>query len=195
MMSRSFLASSRGTPAYLPCERSWRIVVELFRRQNSRFWCYDFTVRGERFRGSTKETHKTAAQAMAAQLFTEVAVGKDYRTCRKAPQLSEFAIRFLSFVEKAKLADKSKDYLRNGWRLLEMTSIRGMRIDHINAEDVNALAFPGSAYNVNCALKTLRRMLNLAQEWRLITRVPTIKLAKEIGRSLLLNEDAEHQLL
>jgi hypothetical protein len=62
--------------------------VELFRRENSRFWCYDFTVRGERFRGSTKETNKTAAQAKAAQLFTEIAAGKDYRTRRKTPQLS-----------------------------------------------------------------------------------------------------------
>ena len=70
-----------------------------------------------------------------------------------------------------------------------------MRIDRIRAEDVDALAFSGSAYNVNCALKTLRRMLNLAQEWELIAKVPRIKLAKEIGRSLLLNEEAEHRLL
>jgi len=68
-------------------------------------------------------------------------------------------------VENAKLAQKSKDYLRNGCRLLERTTISGMRIDHITTEDVNALSFSGSAYNVNCALKTLRRMLNLAQEW------------------------------
>jgi integrase len=169
--------------------------VELFKRKNSRSWQYDFTVRGERFRGSTKESNKTAAQAKAAHLFTELAAGKDYRTCRKAPQLAEFAIRFLSFVENAKLAEKSKDYLRNGWRLLEGTSIPGMRIDRIRAEDVDALAFSGSAYNVNCALKTLRRMLNLAQEWDLIAKVPRIKLAKEIGRSLLLNEEAERRLL
>ena len=31
-------------------------------------------------------------------------------------------------------------------------------------------SFSGSAYNVNCALKTLRRMLHLAQEWGLIGR-------------------------
>jgi integrase len=70
-----------------------------------------------------------------------------------------------------------------------------MRIDRIRAEDVDALSFSGSAYNVNCALKTLRRILNLAQEWELITKVPKIKLAKEIGRSLLLNEEAERKLL
>lgn len=98
-------------------------------------------------------------------------------------------------MENTKLADKSKDYLRNGWRLLAATSIGGMRMDRISTEDVNALSFPGNAYNINCALKTLRRMLNLAREWELITKVPKIKLAKEIGRSLLLNEEAERKLL
>ncbi len=70
-----------------------------------------------------------------------------------------------------------------------------MRIDRISVEDVNGLTFPGSAYNSNCALKTLRRMLNLAQEWELVPKVPKIKLAKEIGRSMLLNEEAERKLL
>jgi integrase len=169
--------------------------VDLFRRKNSHCWWYDFTVRGKRFRGSTKERNKTAASAKAAQLLTEIAAGRNHHCGRKAPQLSEFAVRFLTYVDNAKLADKSRGYLRNGWRLLEKTSIPGMRIDHIRSEDVNALAFPGSAYNVNCALKTLRRILNLAQEWELIAKVPKIKLAKEIGRSILLNEEAERKIL
>src|SRR3954451_8745495 len=129
MMSRSFLTLSRGTPAYLPCERSWRILVELFRRKNSKCWWYDFMVRGERYRGSTKQTTKTAAQARAAQIFTELANGSAYRTGRKVPYLSEIGVRFLTFVDNAKLADKSKAYLRNGWRLLQGTNIPAMRMD------------------------------------------------------------------
>ena len=38
-------------------------------------------------------------------------------------------------------------------------------------------------------------MLHLAQEWGLITKVPRIKLAKELGRNLLLNDEAERKLL
>ena len=68
-------------------------------------------------------------------------------------------------------------------------------MDQIRTEDVNALGFPGNAYNINCALKTLRRMMNLAQEWGLIAKVPRIKLAKELGRNLLLNDEAERKLL
>jgi integrase len=168
--------------------------VEIAKRRSSQYYWYDFAVRGERYRGSTKETSKTAAYAKAAKLFTEIAEGKN-RRYRKAPVLSEFADRFVAFVENAKLAEKSRSYLQNGWRLLRQTSIAGMKMDQISTADVNTLTFPGSAYNANCALKTLRRMMNLAREWEEIARVPTIKLAKEHGRSLLLNEEAESRLL
>jgi len=46
------------------------------------------------------------------------------------------AKRFMSYVDNAKLADKTKSYLRNGWRLLEQTNIASMRLNHITAEDV-----------------------------------------------------------
>ena len=168
--------------------------MEIAKRKNSRYYWYDFVIRGERYRGSTKETSRTAAYAKAAKLFTEIAEGKN-RYYKKSPVLSEFADRFLAFVKNAKLADKSKRYLQNGWRLLRQTRIAGMKMDQIRTEDVNALTFPGSAYNVNCALKTLRRMMNLAQEWELAVKVPRIKLAKEYARSLLLNDEAERKLL
>jgi integrase len=80
-------------------------------------------------------------------------------------------------------------------RLLRQTRIAGMKMDRIGTEDVNALTFPGSAYNINCALKTLRRMMHLAQEWEQVVKVPRIKLAREYGRNLLLNDEAERKLL
>jgi hypothetical protein len=152
--------------------------VELFRRKNSRAWWYDFTVRGERFRGSTKESNKTAAQAQAARLLTDIVESRNLHCGKKAPMLSAFADRFLAYLANAKLADNSKTYLRSGWKLLEQTRIVGMRMSYIRTEDIDALTFPGSAYNVNCALKTLRRMLNLGYEWGLIARVPKIRLMK-----------------
>jgi len=38
-------------------------------------------------------------------------------------------------------------------------------------------------------------MLNLAHEWGLIGAVPRMRLMKEIGRSLHLDEEAERKLL
>jgi hypothetical protein len=98
-------------------------------------------------------------------------------------------------------------HLRNGWRLLEQTSIVGMRMDRITAEDVDALPLPGGPYNINCALKTLRRMFrwclkfktvpmfHKAEEWGLIAKVPKLKLLKELGRTLRLDQEAELKLL
>jgi integrase len=239
MMWRIFLITSRGTPMFLPCERSWRTGVELFRKKNSRYWWYDFVVRGERFRGSTKETKKPAASAKAAQILNQIADGQRPAINKKAPVLGDLAVRFLAYVENSKLAEKSKTYLRSGWKLLSGTEVstttgftglnkvcdsldarkRGrfcniaplnrpvilkgltkcnsrMRINHITAEIIDRLEFPGSAYNVNCALKTLRRMLHLAKkQWGLIAMVPEIKLAQEPGRSLRLDDESERKLL
>jgi integrase len=114
---------------------------------------------------------------------------------RKAPSLQAFSIRFLSWVESATLADKSKAYYGNGWRLLSTTEIVGMRLDHVTKDDVEALSFSGSASNANCAVRTLRRMLHKAEEWNLVARVPKFKLRTEHGRRLRLDDDAEQKLL
>jgi integrase len=114
---------------------------------------------------------------------------------RKAPSLQKFSIQFLSWVESATLAGKSKAYYGNGWRLLAMTKIVGMRLDHITKDDVEGLGLSGLASNANCALRTLRRMLHKAEEWNLIARVPKFKLRTEHGRRLRLDDDAEQRLL
>jgi integrase len=79
--------------------------------------------------------------------------------------------------------------------MLKATPIAEMRIDRITADDVETLRFPDSPSNANCALRTLRRMLHKAEEWKLIYRVPKFKLLKERGRSLRLDADAEARLI
>jgi integrase len=106
----------------------------------------------------------------------------------------EDALPVVPYLDNAKLAEKTKSYHRNGWRLLEQTSIACMRLNHITAEDVDALPLPGGPYNINCAL-TLRRMLHKAEEWGLIAKVPKLKLMKELGRTLRLDQEAERKLL
>lgn len=61
------LDSFGGTHELLPCGLLRGVLVKLFRKSNSKYCCYDFTVRGERYRGSTKETKETRAQKAAAQ--------------------------------------------------------------------------------------------------------------------------------
>ncbi|PYX78559.1 MAG: hypothetical protein DMG70_31160 [Acidobacteria bacterium] len=70
-----------------------------------------------------------------------------------------------------------------------------VRLDEIGGDCIDRLKIPRSSANANCALRTLRRMLHKAEEWKLISRAPKIKLMKEPGRSLSLDDAAERKLL
>jgi len=168
--------------------------VELFEKQNSKFYWYDFTVRGKRYRGSTKQTVRVKAEKVAALKLAE-AMGEHNPLDRKVPTLMEYSSRFLEWVSTARLAPGSRTYYRYGWKLLQNTAIVGMKLDHITNDDAEALRFPASAANGNTALRTLRRMLRKAKEWKLIRYAPEFKLFKETGRTLKLDDEAERKLL
>jgi integrase len=194
MMSLFFLNSSGRTHELLPCGLQWRNLVELLRKKNSKFYWYDFTVRGQRYRGSTKETNSTRAGTIAALKLSKAIEGADPLP-RKAPGLLKFGSRFLEWVKNAPLEQMTRTYYQTGWRLLNTTPIVEMRLDRITADEVETLRFPDSPSNANCALRTLRRMLHKAEEWKLIHRTPKFKLVKEHGRSLRLDADAEAKLI
>jgi hypothetical protein len=79
---------------------------------------------------------------------------------QKVPTLAGFSNRFFNWLEWLP-ADRppnrpTRRYYRVGWQLLESTSIAGMKLDHITAD--NALTIEGSsAANTNNALRRLRR--------------------------------------
>jgi integrase len=83
----------------------------------------------------------------------------------------------------------------NGWRLLKATAFAGLRVNQITGDFAEQLRFPGSAANANCALRTLRRMPHKAEEWKTIGHAPKIKMMKEHGRHLRLDDEAEKRLL
>lgn len=166
----------------------------LYDKGDSKYLWYDFMVGGKRYRGSTKETNPKRAAAIEAIKFAQALEGKTPLP-KKAPILLTFSERFLAWVENAKLEPKSKKYYKDGWRLLSETKLAGMRLDAITNDDVDTVSFPGSAANINCALRTLRRMLHRAEDWKLLTGAPSIKLVKEHGRSLKLSEDSEKKLI
>jgi integrase len=168
--------------------------VKLFKKKKSQFYWYDFTVRGERFRGSTQETKAARASKIAGLKLAAALEGSDPLD-RKAPTLREFSRTFLEWVKTARLEPQSQRYYRNGWRLLERTAIVGMRMDRITADAIEALRFPGSASNGNNALRTLRRMMHKAKEAKLIRELPEFKLFKENGRAFRLGDEAEQRLL
>jgi hypothetical protein len=102
---------------------------------------------------------------------------------RKVPTLRELSSRFLEWVSTARLVPGSRNYYRNGWKLLQNTPVAGMKLGQITTDDAEALRFPGSPANGNNALRTLSRMLSKAKEWKLLRYVPEFKLFKETGRT------------
>jgi integrase len=168
--------------------------VKIFKKPKSRFYWFDFTVRGQRYRGSTGETKAVRATKVASmKLARAMEHGDLFPT--KPTALAEFSERFLSWLDDTRLEEKTLKFYKNGCRLPKVTSIFNMRLAEITTEDAERLKFPGSAANANCALRTLRRMLHKAEEWKLIARAPKIKLMKEHGRSLRLDDVAEDKLL
>lgn len=168
--------------------------MKLFRKLKSKFYWYDFTVRGHRYRGSTQETRSVRALQIASLKLASVIERTDPLPTKPAV-LQEFANRFLGWVNDSRLEEKTRKFYRNGWRLLKSTSVAVLRIDQITSDCAEQLKFPGSAANANCALRTLRRMLHKAEEWKAIGHAPKIKMMKEHGRHLRLDDEAERKLI
>src|SRR5882724_9950495 len=194
MMSTFFWNIFRRTHELLPCGLQWKRLVKLFKKPKSKFYWYDFTVCGQRYRGSTNETKPARAAKVAGLKLTQSVENTDL-LLKKAPVLLEFSRRFLEWLDKVRLEDKTKTYYRDGWRLLKTTTIVNMRLDQITKDVIETLRFSGASSNANCALRTLRRMLHKAEEWKLIRHAPKLKLMKEYGCSLRLDEEAERKLL
>lgn len=149
---------------------------------------------GRRYRGTTKESVSSKARMIEAKLMQE-AKQRKLTVQRRTLTLAEFSKRFLDCVQTTRLEAKSKAYYATGWKMLANTSISGMRLAHITTGEAEALRFSHSASNANCALRTLRRMLGKAAEWGMIAAAPRIKLAKEYGRSAIIDSEAEFKLL
>jgi hypothetical protein len=71
-----------------------RKLVKLFKKSNSKFYWYDFTVRGCRYRGSTQETKSVRALQIASLRLASAMENTDPLPS-KPPVLGELAGRFL----------------------------------------------------------------------------------------------------
>jgi integrase len=114
---------------------------------------------------------------------------------KRAPTLRKLSDRFLQWVEDSNKAAKTKTYYRSGWRLLDATRLAGMILTEISSDDISMTRIPGGPSNVNCARRTLRRMLRMAQGWNLSRSSPRVPLVAEHFRRERLTADYENRLL
>ena len=52
--------------------------MKLFRKPKSKFYWYDFTVRGQRYRGSTRESNAAKAATLASLTLAQVVDGTSW---------------------------------------------------------------------------------------------------------------------
>src|SRR6266700_4898127 len=129
------------TRELLPCGPKWRKLVKLFKKQKSKFYWYDFTVGSRRYRGSTQETKSVRALQVASLKLASV-MGNNDALPSKPSVVQEFAQRFLDWVNRGRLEEKTRKFYRNGWRLLKDTSVAETRIDRITSDYSEQLKFP-----------------------------------------------------
>ena len=102
---------------------------------------------------------------------------------------------FEEWLDKTTLAANTKSDYKNGRHLILKTPLAGMQMDLITADDVETMNFHESPHSRNCAIRTLRRMLGKARDWKLVREVPRIKTAKVYPRDRMISLEDEKRLL
>lgn len=165
--------------------------MSIYRRGGT--WWYDFTIRGERYRGTTIATRKSEAAAIEASLkhqaLTEGLIN------RRPPRLLDFIPEFLTWnserEEAEQLKAKTVRYYKFGCQLLKKTPLSKMTLDRINGDEIQAVKLPGSNSYRNQALRTLSRILSYAETKKIIVRAPSIPLYHELGRESVIDAEDE----
>ena len=175
--------------------------MAIFKR--GRVYWFHFTFNGQHVQHSTKQGNPRVARQIEAAYRTKLAKGEvGIQERKKAPTLGGFASQFTDFIEvRCEAKPKTVIFYKGKLaRLLDFDFLADARLDQIDEALIERFVLarrkqvePGT---VNRELATLRRMLRLAQEWKLIDRVPRIRLLNgERIRDFVLNQRAEQAYL
>ena len=104
--------------------------MKLIKKPKSKFYWYDFTVRGRRYRASTQETRSVKALTIASLKLASIIENTDPLPSHTT-SLGDFAERFLDWVDTARLEEMTGKSYRNGWRLLKSTPVVQMRVNQL----------------------------------------------------------------
>jgi integrase len=171
------------------------------------YW-FEFTFKGNRIRESTHQGNQNVARQMMAARRTALAKGEvGIRDHVAVPALHEFASRFVAAIE-TQCANKPRTiafYKSKLAALLAYEPLASCALDRIDEARIDEYKQyrsrttsrrkkPLSAASINRELATLRRLLRLAEEWKVITRVPRIRLLSgEHQREFVLPHDREDE--
>jgi integrase len=165
------------------------------------YW-YKFMFNGKLVRESTKQGNDKVARQMEAAHRTSLAKGEvGIREKRSAPTLKDFLKHdFLPFAE-VKHASKplTYRYYKQGSDMLLKSAMAALPLDDITDQHAQAFAAKFSELSpsgINRGLRTLRRALNLAYQWKKMEKPIKIILAQgEHQRDRVLTADESTRYL
>ncbi len=159
------------------------------------YW-YKFMWQGKLVRESTKQGNDKVARQMEAAHRTSLAKGEVGIRERKAvPTLKEFLKQeFLPYVETRHVAKHNTlRYYTDGSAMLMKTELAGLRLDELTDQHAQQFARQHSCLSpsgINRGLRTLRRAMNLAFQWKRLEKPVKVMLATgERQRDRVLNEN------
>ncbi len=178
-------------------------------KRGDTYW-YEFQFNGERIQESAQTGNKDAARQIEAAHRVRLAKGEaGIHERPPVPTLAQFGPRFESAIvtlcaEKPATVSFYKEKLR---RLLADRRLSGARLNAIDEAAIDGYkqrrtrqasryGRPLSPASVNRELATLRRLLRLAQEWKVLDRVPRIRLLRgERNREFVLSHNLQPKYL
>jgi integrase len=166
------------------------------------YW-FEFVHNGKRYQRSTGVRNQREARQIEATVRSDLAKGEvGIVERKKAPTLQVFAKDFMAAVE-VRSAEKPATvgfYAAKLAQLLKYRPLREARLEAIDEAMIEryvtlrrASVAPATC---NRELATLRRALRLAEEWKVITRAPRVRLLKGEGqRDFVLSHQDEAKYL
>lgn len=177
--------------------------MAIYKRGKSKVYWYSFIFKGERIQESTRQGNPRVARQMEAAHRTRLAKGEVGIVERKAvPTLKMFAAQFETAIEtrNAEKPQTVQFYKTKLKRLLKFEPLASARLDKIDSYEIEQYvqhrSKTVSVTTVNRELATLRRVLHVAKEWKLIQTVPRVQLLKgERERTFVLTHAEEERYL
>jgi len=189
-------------------------IVSVFKIDGSPFYQFDFIFRGRRFRGSTKQTNKTAAQRHEFNLRQKLANDRSgIIELEPPPAFATFAEEFLERTECAMRPNTTRSYRNSLQNVNPWFGVK--RLDEISADEIERykhtrLEKKRSPSTINRDLGFLRRVLLFAVKvsrptagrqpltWVLVTTpfvAHGVEFLKENRRERIISFDEERRYL
>jgi len=175
--------------------------VSVFKREDSEYYWYKFSFKGKLYQRPARVKNRRQEEKIETAFRTQLAngeVGLEHQ--EPAPTLEAFIKRFSDHVHVHNKSATVRFYLEKSRRLVEWEPLKQARLNHIDEalieRYIGVRLKKVALHSVNHELRTLRRMLHLALEWKVIRAVPKVRLLPgEKNRDFVLDPKTEQTYL